>query len=147
MPTRIKVLLIALVVAGLGIFVSLAFIGGGSGGCQLPDGIEEVLPGCDVSVQQQTAVGVRVEEGYRAELTLNGKPIPLDQVTSGGQISSNEEGQQANPAGAAQTAFLFYPPPDGELQLQPTNFMTVTYWRLIDGESSARTFRWRFNAS
>ena len=60
MPTRIKVLLIALVVAGLGIFVSLAFIGGGSGGCQLPDGIEEVWVFTDGDVPDWPAVHAAV---------------------------------------------------------------------------------------
>lgn len=147
MPTRIKVLLAALFTAGIGIFVALAFIGGGGGGCTLPDGIEEVFPDCNTSVLGQTQVGVRVSEGYRAELTLNGEPIPLDQVTSGGQIATNASGEQNNPAGAAQTAFLFLPPTDGEFALQPRNAMTVRFWRLLDGEQDARSYTWFFDAA
>src|SRR5262245_13787236 len=124
MPTRIKALIAALFAVGIGIFVLLAFVGGGGTGCRLPEGIEEVLPDCGTSVLGQTQVGVRVEEGYAAELTLNGIPIPLDQITSGGQVPTGEDGESNNPAGAAQTSFLFTPPVEGELMLQPRNTMT-----------------------
>jgi hypothetical protein len=141
------VLLAVLVVAGLGIFVSLAFIGGGGGGCDLPDGLEELFPDCNTSVLGQTQIGVRVSDGYAAELTLNGEPIPADQVTSGGQIPTDESGEQNNPAGAAQTMFLFFPPSEGELMLLPRNTMTVTFWPLIEGPDAARNYTWFFNAA
>jgi hypothetical protein len=147
MPTHIKVIVVALVAGGLGIFVALAFIGGGGGGCTLPDGIEEILPDCNTSVLGQTQVGVRVSNGYRAELSLNGEPIPLDQVTSGGQIATDASGQQNNPAGAAQTQYFFLPPPDGELALQPQNTMTVRFWPISQGETAARTYSWLFEAA
>ena len=148
MPTRIKVLLIALITVGLGVFVSLAFIGGGGKRCTLPDGIEEVFPGCNTSVLGQTQVGVRVAEGYRAELALNGDQIPLDQVTSGGQIATNPEGQESNLAGAAQTNFFFLPG-DGKAveSLLPKNTMTVTFWPIAEGEDAARNFVWFFDAA
>jgi hypothetical protein len=147
MPTRVKVLLAALFAVGVGVFVSLAFVGGGGRSCTLPDGIEEVLPDCNTSVLGQTQVGVRVAEGYTAQLTLNGVAIPDDQITSGGQIGAGTNGQASNQAGAAPTNFFFLPPIDGELALQPTNVMTVRFWRLAEGEETARTYPWRFSAA
>jgi hypothetical protein len=144
MPTRVKLLLAALFTAGIGIFVLLAFVGGGSSDCPLPEGIEEVLPECNTSVLGQTQVGVRVSEGWAAELTLNGVPIPLDQVTSGGQTPDDAVD---NPLGVAQTSFLFLPPVDGELALQPRNTMTVSYWPLTEGMDAARSYSWFFNAA
>jgi hypothetical protein len=144
MPTRIKVVLAVLFTAGVGIFVALAFIGGGNPGCDLPDGLEEVYPDCNSSVLGQTQVGVRVADGYTAELALNDVPIPLDRVTSGGQ--TGVEG--GNLAGAAQMVFLFQPTvDDAEFALRPTNHMTVRYWPIAQGEEDARTYTWFFSAT
>jgi hypothetical protein len=144
MPTRIKVLIAALITVGLGIFVSLAFIGGGGGGCKLPNGIESVFPDCYSAVLGQTGVQVRVAEGYRAELTINGTPIPLDQITSGGQTGADD----GNLAGAAQTNFFFVPGPGKAVEsLLPKNIVTVTFYPIIDGLDAARTFTWYFDAA
>jgi hypothetical protein len=144
MPNRVKLLLAALFTAGVGIFVALAFIGGGGGDCPVPDGIDEVLPPCNTAVLGQTQIGVRVDTGYTADLALNGVPIPRDQLTSGGQTPVDESD---NPVGVAQTDFLFFPPTEGELSLQPRNSVTVTYWRLVDGEDESRSFTWFFTAA
>jgi hypothetical protein len=149
MPTRIKVLIAALITLGLGIFVSLAFIGGGGASCKLPNGIESVFPDCGSAVLGQTEVQVRVAEGYRAELTLNDVPIPLDQVTSGGQIGTNPDGTTGgNLAGAAQTQFNFLPVPGKAVEtLLPNNIATVTFYPIVDGLESARSFTWYFDAA
>jgi hypothetical protein len=65
-------------------------------------------------------------------------------VTSGGQTPTNDE---QNPLGVAQTSFLFLPPIDGELALQPRNTMTVTFWPLTEGMDAARSYSWFFNAA
>ena len=143
-PTRIKVLIISLITVGLGIFVSLAFVGGGGSGCKLPTGVEKVFPDCNSAVLGQTEVQVRVAEGYRAELMINGTPIPLDQVTSGGQTGATG----GNIAGAAQTQFNFLPGPGKAVEsLEPKNVAVVTFYPIVDGEESARTFTWYFDAA
>jgi hypothetical protein len=139
MPTRVKVIIAVLIAGGLGIFVALAFIGGGGGGCPLPDGIQQIYPDCNTSVLGQTQIGVRVADGYTAELTLNGAPIPLDQVTSGGETGAN------NTAGAAQTQFFFFP--TGDYPLLPKNTLTVRFWPIAQGEDAARSYSWRFEAA
>ena len=87
---------------------------------------------------------MRVAEGYRAELSLNGDQIPLDQVTSGGQTGA----EGGNLAGAAQTNFLFLPGEGKAVEsLQPKNQMTVTFWPIAEGEDAARNFVWFFDAA
>jgi hypothetical protein len=145
MPRRVKALLVAMTAVALGIFVSLAFIGSGGGGCSTPDAIVELIPDCDQAVFQQAPVGVQVATGFRAELTLNGTIIPLDEVTSGGELPQDPAN---NPTGAAQTQFLFFPG-DGKAveQLQPVNTVIVTYWPIAEGIEASRTFTWTFEAA
>jgi hypothetical protein len=145
MPKRVKALLVAMTVAALGIFVSLAFIGGGGGGCSTPDAIVELIPDCNEAVFQQAPVGVQVANGYRAELTLNGTILPLDEVTSGGELPQDPSN---NPTNAAQTRFLYFPREGQTIeQLEPVNTVVVTYWPIAEGEEAARTFMWTFEAA
>jgi hypothetical protein len=163
MPTRVKVIIAALFAVGVGIFVSLAFVGGGSGKCTppKPDAVKTLFPGCNVSVLGQTQIGVEMQDGYHAELTLNDVPIPQDQVTSGGQSSNSNQipsspnagNGAAAASGTAQTRFLFTPPPlssgsnSDQLALRPFNRLTVRYWPIAEGEEAAKSYSWQFNAT
>jgi len=128
-------------IAGLGIFVSLAFIGGGSAGCTTPEAIVEVFPDCNESVFQQSYVQVVLANGYRAELALNNQPIPLDEITT------DRGGEDI--AGAAPNRYRFQPGVGKtfEALLPNQNCVAVTYWPIASGMEEAREFRWCFRAA
>ena len=142
MPKRVKAVLILMTVVALGIFVSLAFIGGSSAGCTTPDAIVRVAPDCDESVFQQAPILVELATGYRAELALNGTPIPLDEVTT--NVGGDNPG-----VGAAPTVFSFLPGPGKVIEeLRPNeNCAVVSYWLIADSQQNARNFRWCFRAA
>jgi hypothetical protein len=145
MPLRLKLLLGALLAAGLSAFVISGVVAGGSGSnCKQPDAVVELIPNCGDAVFQQARVGVAMKPGYTAELTINGTPVPQDQVTGGTSV-----GQNSNPkAPVAPDTFVFVPGPGKIIeQLPPENNVLLRYWRLEDGEDTARTFTWRFRAT
>ncbi|HEX7096500.1 MAG TPA: hypothetical protein VF183_11500 [Acidimicrobiales bacterium] len=141
MPTRVKVLVILLSIAGVGAFVSLAFVGGGGTSCTTPDAIVEVFPRCNESVFQQSAVSVEVASGYRAELSLNGTPLPLD------EIDTDQDGTDL--VDAAPNRYTYFPGENKTVeQLLPNqNCVDVTYWPIAEGEAAARQYRWCFRAA
>lgn len=142
MPKRVKALLLLMTAVALGIFVSLAFIGGGSSGCTTPDAIVRVMPDCDESVFQQAPIEVEVATGYRAELSLNGTAIPLDEVQT-------NVGDDDRNVGAAPTVFRFLPGQGKTIEhLEPNlNCATVTYYPIASGLGDARNFQWCFRAA
>lgn len=141
MPTRVKAILVLMTIAGLGIFVSLAFIGGGGSGCTTPDAIVRVFPDCNESVFQQSYVEVVMANGYRAELALNNQPIPLD------EISTDQGGDDI--AGAVPNRYRFQPGEGKTVEaLEPNqNCVAVTYWPIASGMEESREFRWCFRAA
>ncbi len=98
-----------------------------------PGAVERLMPAHNSRVLQQEAVGIDLAPGYDASLTLNGTPIPADQLdrTTGLNI------------------VMFQPGPGKVIEHLPPGQSCVlaTYWRLDTGprESSART--WCFSAS
>ncbi len=95
--------------------------------------VERLLPANNSQVLQQESVGIDLAPGYDAALTVNGMPIPTDQLdkTTGLNI------------------VMFQPGPGKVIEYLPSGQSCVlaTYWRLDTGpgESSART--WCFTAS
>jgi hypothetical protein len=143
MPFRVKLLLVVLSAAGVGAFVVAGLLGSGSSGaCNQPAAIDRLIPGCDESVLRQAQVGVDMAPGFTAELTINGTPIPKDQLQSIGIRSDPSKG-------VAPDTFVFVPGDGKAIEgLEPQqNCATVRYWSLADGEDSAKTYSWCFRAA
>ena len=142
MPKRVKLLLIGMTAVALGIFVSLAFVGGGSAGCTTPDAIVRVMPDCNESVLGQAPIEVEVANGYRAELTINGVQIPTDELQT--NVGGNDIG-----VGITPTVYRFVPGEGKTVeQLGPNlNCAIVSYYPVAQGIEEARDFQWCFRAA
>jgi hypothetical protein len=142
MPKRVKLLLIAMTAVALGIFVSLAWVGGGGEGCTTPDAIVRVMPDCNESVLGQAPIEVEVENGYRAELTINGVQIPSDELQT--NVGGNDIG-----VGVTPTVYRFVPGEGKTVeQLDPNlNCAIVSYYPVARGIEEARDFQWCFRAA
>jgi hypothetical protein len=143
MPKRVKLLLLVLFTAGIGAFVLAGLAGGSaSSACGKPDEIDVLIPSCGDSILQQESVGVDMRAGYAAELTINGTPIPLDELQSIGVRTDASRGVTAD-------TFVFTPGEGKAIeQLAPRqNCATVRYWDLAAGEQGAQTFTWCFQAT
>lgn len=120
---------------------------------QYPDAIESTSPAPgDRQVLRETSVQVQLDGGYTGRLTIDGvalETINLDDylLTQG----TPEPGRQiALPAG------VLYDPGNSKLTFQPsdaaaiTEFttgihnVTVTFWKVIEGERTADSFSWTF---
>jgi hypothetical protein len=70
--------LVAAVVAGA--VAVLVVVGEGGSPSQAGGGVEALIPSDDSQILQQATVGIDLAPGYQAELSVNGVPLPLDQV-------------------------------------------------------------------
>lgn len=94
--------------------------------------IEQLIPAPATQILSQTEVGVDLAPGYTAELSLNGFPIADDEVKRV----------------PATNSVLFLPGPGKSVEefTPGQNFITVRYWKPADGEASANTATWTFEA-
>jgi hypothetical protein len=143
MPMRVKLLLAVLFVAGIGAFAVAGLTRSGETPCREPAAVQQIFPSCDAAVLYQAPVGVDMSPGYRVELSINGVPIPDDEIGSGGGIGGDAE------RGVAQSRFIFVPGEGKAVErlLPQTNSATIRYWNLATGRGSASTFTWYFRAS
>jgi hypothetical protein len=93
--------------------------------------IDRLIPDPDAKILQQDTVGIDLASGYTATLTLNGTPIPDDQLTIVPQLNQ----------------VTFTPGPDKDTQLVPAqqNCLVATYWQLSTGPSQSNTQTWCFS--
>lgn len=94
--------------------------------------IEKLVPAPATQILSQAEVGVDLAPGYTAELSLNGIPIADDEVK---RVD-------------ATNSVLFLPGPGKSVQefTPGTNTITVRYWRIADGEGTAQSSTWVFEA-
>lgn len=106
---------------------------GGGGGNPESRVIHELIPGEDDTVLLQHRVGVLLEVGWDASLTVNGTPIPEEDLNR-----SLELGQ-----------IFFQPGEDKVLQsLEPgQNCATAQFWLQEHGPEESHTRTWCFNAA
>lgn len=92
--------------------------------------IEQVIPAPGSKILSQDQIGIDLAPGYEGELTLNGTPIPLDELTVVPQL---------NQVTFKQTA-------TSETQLIPAqqNCVVATYWPSASGPSQSSTYPWCF---
>ncbi len=93
--------------------------------------IERVIPAPGSKILSQDEIGIDLAPGYEAELTLNGTPIPLDELTVVPQL---------NQVTFKQTA-------TSETQLIPAqqNCVIATYWPSASGKSQSSNYSWCFS--
>lgn len=145
MPTKVRVLMVACFVGAIAIFVGAYLKNGdpsGNNGCNQPAAIEVLYPACNTLAFQQAPVGVDMAPGYKVDLTVNGQPIPLDQI-------DNRQGQSAVDAKTTPDVFIFTPGPGKVLERLPAGPVSavVSYRKLSENDATAKTFRWTFTVS
>ncbi len=148
-----------LISAGVALGLSITVVGFGAGitgreAKRLPASIETMTPGPNDQVLQQSQVFVDFVEGYEARLTINGIELEttrLDELSSEG--SGLEPGQQVEiPPTAIYDPGNFtisFTPQIGapiETFTQGEHEAIVTYWKIEDGPTKSRTFKWTFQA-
>lgn len=145
MPTRVKLLLAACTIAALAIFVGAYAANSdpsANNGCNQPKAVELLYPPCNTQAFQQAQVGVDMAPGYVVDLTVNGEPIPLDQV-------QNRAAENAVDARVLPDIFLFTPGPGRvieRLQAGP-NSATVSYRKAGANEATRQSFTWTFTVN
>ncbi len=131
-PLLRRVLMILLPFVGIGFFVAAALVGGSNENAVLPEGVEALFPNENAKTLAQDRVGADLQFGWAANLTINGTPIPADQLDQD--------------SGLNQVAFT---PGKGKAleELQPNkNCVVVEFWRVLDGPSASNPTRsWCFN--
>jgi hypothetical protein len=121
---------------------------------RIPDVIERMTPGPGDRVLQQSQVVIDFVDGYNATLTIDDVELPitrLDELTASG--SQLKPGSQVNipptaiyDPGNFTISFLPQPGAPFERWSQGKHVGVVTYWKIIDGPTAARSFRWEFFA-
>ena len=117
-----------------------------------PAAIERMSPADGDRVLRQAQIIVDFTTGYEASLNIDGIELPvtrLDELSSTG----------AQPAPGAQVelpATAVFDPGNNVISFQPQpgaliesftqgeHVATVRYWKILDGETKARTYQWRF---
>jgi hypothetical protein len=92
--------------------------------------VERVIPADDAKMLQQAPVGIDLAPGYDGTLTVNGIPIPDDQLTRTPQLNLIE----------------FQPGPDKEIEQFPAgeNCVVATFWRSETGPTQSSGVSWCF---
>lgn len=153
---RERVLISVIVGAGLALIIA-GFNSATTGrdAQRIPDAIERMNPGPDDRVPQQSQIVVDFVEGYEATLTIDDVELTvtrLDEITAEG--NALKPGSQVNIPPTAiydpgNFAISFLPQPDAPFERwsQGEHEAVVRYWKIADGPSAARTFRWTFVAN
>lgn len=129
-----------LLVAAVGAMVAVATDGGPSTrvASDRDPAIEALVPAPDADVLRQSQVGIDLVEGYRATLTVNGTPIPPDQIVGSADASSQP----------SLGLFLFAPGEGQVLEsLEPgLNCVSAEFWRASDPNRTS-IHSWCFSAA
>lgn len=145
MPKPVRAALVVCFVGAIAIFVGAYRANSDpseNNGCNQPAAIEVLYPPCNTLAFQQAPVGVDMAPGYTVELTVNGTPIPVDQI-------DNRKAANVTDTNTSPDVFLFIPG-DGKAveQLPPGPVSAViTYRKLSENEATTQTFRWVFTVS
>ena len=110
--------------------------------------IEALFPEPDAEVLRQTSIGIDLIAGYEAELTINGVPIPPDQINVLRDLDNpRESAQTSGTFGSTLNRFL-YQPLEGRAvpELQgDSNCVIAVYWPISD-PTDRSTIEWCFTA-
>ncbi|MBK5224724.1 MAG: hypothetical protein JJE52_17995 [Acidimicrobiia bacterium] len=95
--------------------------------------IDALVPGNQADVLRQAQVGIDLDDGYMAALTLNGTLIPAEEISGDSGLGQ----------------YFFQPGPDRVVETLRSglNCVSATYWRATEGPSQSRVTNWCFNAA
>ena len=103
----------ALVTVGItGVILGFALSNSGSTDIRVEGNpvIEALFPEPDAEVLRQTSIGIDLIAGYEAELTINGVPIPPDQINVLRDLENpRESAQTSGTFGSTLNRFLYQP--------------------------------------
>tara|TARA_X000000368_G_scaffold27981_2_gene21092 strand:- start:10536 stop:11021 length:486 start_codon:yes stop_codon:yes gene_type:complete len=110
--------------------------------------IEALFPEPDAEVLRQTSIGIDLITGYEAELTINGVPIPPDQINVLRDLENPRESAQTSGTFGSTLNKFSYQPLEGRAvpELQgDRNCVVAVYWPLSDPTDRA-SIEWCFTA-
>lgn len=97
----------------------------------LPAEVERIVPNAGALIRPQDDVGVDLVDTHTGRLTIDGEPVPFDQITEVDALSQ-----------------IFFRPGEGKIirRFEPgTHRATVTYWPRQETEAGAgASFTWTF---
>lgn len=144
---RRLVILLALCFAGFLVFMAVKTGGGTDGTIDTETAIVRYTPNPGGRVLRQSEVGVELEPGYDGRLTINGVPIPEEQML--GAIDPDSPEFQQLPANLQDQGprpnnkyIVMFRPGEGKAITQFDTGeieISVRYWEISEGEASSRT--------
>jgi hypothetical protein len=92
--------------------------------------IEQLIPAPDSKILQQDQIGIDLAPGYEASLTVNGTPLPEDEVLAVPQLNQ----------------VFFQPGPGKSIEQWPAgrNCIIATFWRSATGPGQSTNRAWCF---
>lgn len=140
---------IGLVLIAIGMRTGLT----GRDASNLPDEIESISPANGDEVLRQAQVIVDFAEGYTAVLTIDGIEFPttrLDELTANGAAPQPGAQVELPPTAIFDPGnyIISFQPQEGaplEEFVQGDHVASVRYWKISDGEQSARVYNWKFS--
>ena len=133
-PKVVKLVIIpALLLVVVGAVALLVREGGDGGGSPEALVVEQLIPASESEVIGQTEVGIDLIPGWDADLTVDGIPIPRDELERNLELG----------------VITFDPGPGKALErLQGgQNCVTATYWQVATGPDQSFTRVWCFSAA
>lgn len=121
---------------------------------KLPPAIEAMSVSPGDQVLQQSQISVDFVDGYEASLTIDGIALQttrLDELAGNGALPKPGEQVDIPPTAIFDPGnnIISYTPQQGapiEAFTQGTHTAIVKYWKIVDGEAKARTYKWQFSA-
>ena len=118
----------------------------------LPSAIENISPANGDKILQQSQIIVDFAEGYNAVLTIDGIELPtvrLDELSSSGMAPKPGAQVELPPTAVFDPGnyIISYQPQEGapiNKFKQGEHSASVRYWLFTEGETSARTYNWKF---
>ena len=141
--------------AGIVLFVTGLNTGlTGRDATNLPDAIENISPGQGERVLRQSQIIVDVVEGYEATMFIDGIELPttrLDELVTSGTAPAPGAQIDLPPTAIYDPGnfTISFTPQQGapiESFSQGEHTATVTYWKIEDGPTKGRSFKWTFDA-
>ena len=145
-----------LVSAGIALGVLLIILGfnsatTGRDALGYPDAIVSVSPAPnDKQVMSATEISVDLEDGYQASLILDGIAIPTTNLEDiAGTLAKPGQQVEIPPTAIYDqgNSLIRFQPTDGavvEKYSTGVHDVTVRYWKIIEGESTAKSYSWSF---
>lgn len=94
---------------------------------------------------RQAEVGVVLDDGWDGRLSINGVVIPEEQMVGAVDPASPEYDPDLGPRPNTKSTVKFQPGPGKVITEYGTGSLdiTVTYWRIVDGRSTAKSTTYR----